>query len=173
MFTIELPAVKKKKIGHTFDEELALPRIGPQSIARIQAQFLTHSLNHAVHLGLKIGAIIDDVKIGMSHPRGRRTFVHFPSQFHILAPTHMVLGRIKLFSTFRRRYHVKNLVVPIIPQLHIIPTIARNHLLPFFAQNKRRRVHGSAIANNQAIPAARFTCRKRHKKGGNNWEDGV
>lgn len=68
---------------------------GLQTVANVDAQFLAHRLNHAVHLGLEVGGVVNDIEVGMAHPGSCRLVVEFPGQIDALRAAGMVLQRIK------------------------------------------------------------------------------
>lgn len=65
-------------IVHIPDEKLVFLRIGLQSVSCIETNFVTDWTNHSTDFSLKIGAIVDNVKVGVSNPRGRCLGIQFP-----------------------------------------------------------------------------------------------
>lgn len=60
------------------DEKLVFLRIGLQSVTCIKTNFVTDRSNHSTDFSLKIGAVVDNVKVGVSNPRGRSLGIQFP-----------------------------------------------------------------------------------------------
>jgi hypothetical protein len=52
----------------TRHQEFELPRRTQETIAGVDANLLADTLNHAIHFRLKIGRVVDDVKVRVANP---------------------------------------------------------------------------------------------------------
>lgn len=102
-------AVRRQRRRH---EELDLAAAGAQSVAGVDAQFLTHALDHPTDLSFEILRIIDNVEIRMADPGGRGFVVELASEFDALGTTCVLLRGVELLGAVRGRNHVDDLVIP-------------------------------------------------------------
>lgn len=66
----------------SLDEELAFLGVDVESVASIDAYFLAHAGDEAVHLLVEVCGVVDDVEVGVSDPGGGRVVVKFSGQLH-------------------------------------------------------------------------------------------
>ena len=116
--------------------------------------------NHATNLCIKIGRIVNDIKVRMANPRFSSSVVELFGKIQILATTIMILKtekkttinlnrdannnknnlkkylcRVEIFSSFSSRDHVYNLIVSRVTQLNWIPAVVLHQRFPLSFRN--------------------------------------
>lgn len=63
----------------TSHKELELPRVLQQTVAGVDSHLLADRTDHPAHLAFEVGRVVDDVKVRVADPSGRRVAVQLAS----------------------------------------------------------------------------------------------
>lgn len=113
MHNVKVLERRKFAVGRQrrFDEELDFTAAGAQPVADIDAQLLTHALDHTADFRFEILRVIDHVEVRMTDPGSRGFVVELASDLDAFRATRVILSGIKFLRSVRRRDHVDDLVV--------------------------------------------------------------
>lgn len=76
-------------------------------------------LQNSRNFHFKISTVVDDVDVRMSDPYIACFFVELPSYLDSFGARRVVLESVELLSTFGGRYHVNDLIIPIVAEIDL------------------------------------------------------
>lgn len=130
----DVKVLERRELGvrrqWTFDEELDLSATRPQSVAGVDAQFLTHAFDHATDFRLEVLRVVYHVEVRMPNPGCGRFVIEFSGQLNAFRPTRVFFRRVEILGAVCRRNHVDDLIVPVVSEFDVVPSVRGHHQFP-------------------------------------------
>ena len=118
-------------------------------------QLVSHGLDQPPHFHLEIRGVVDHLVVRVAHPRLSDQLVVVDGGGEVLGPGVVVGPGVVLLRPPGRGDQVDHVVVPVVPQVHLVELTVLHDLLPVLPGQVGGAVHGSPVTNDETVPVLR------------------